>query len=85
MGIFIWLIFGAIAGWVASLITNTSEKQTSIGNIVVGIIGALVGGLIAKGLGGHGITGFNLPSLLVAIAGAAIFISVFRTIIGAKA
>lgn len=84
MGILIWLVFGATAGWIASLITSTNENQGTVGNIVVGIVGAVIGGLVVQGLGGEGITGFNLPSLLVAIAGAIVLILAFNRITGAK-
>lgn len=73
MGIISWIIFGAIAGWLASLVTKNDAEQGAIGNIIVGIVGAAVGGWIAGFLfDGIGVTGFNIRSFLVAIVGAVV-------------
>lgn len=74
MGIIGWLIIGALAGWIASMLTGNDEKMGAGANIAVGIIGGFLGGLIMNLLGGSGITGFNLWSLLVAIIGAVILL-----------
>lgn len=78
MGIIAWLIFGALAGWIASMIIGNNEEQGALGNIIVGILGAIVGGFVARVLGVDGITGFNVVSLLVAIVGAVGLLAVFR-------
>lgn len=78
MDIVAWIILGAAAGWIASIITRTDEEQGSIGNIIVGIIGAFVGGLIVRLFGGSAPTGFNLPSLLTAILGAVVLLFLLR-------
>jgi uncharacterized membrane protein YeaQ/YmgE (transglycosylase-associated protein family) len=70
----VWIIFGALAGWIASIITGKNRKMGAIANIVVGIIGAFVGGYIMQFFGVQGVTGFNLPSLLVAIVGAVVLL-----------
>jgi uncharacterized membrane protein YeaQ/YmgE (transglycosylase-associated protein family) len=70
MGIILWIIFGALAGWIASFFAGTNEEQGALANIAIGIIGALVGGFLANLLGFEGVTGFNLWSLLIAIGGA---------------
>ena len=70
MNILAWIIFGAIAGWIASIIMGKNRQMGAIANIVVGIIGAFVGGWIMSFFGAQGVTGFNLPSLVVAIIGA---------------
>ncbi len=80
MGIILWIIFGALAGWIASMIMKTDAQQGSLANIVVGIIGALVGGFVMNFFGYSGINGFNLYSLLVAILGAIIFIAILRLV-----
>ncbi len=74
MGIVSWLIIGALAGWLASLITGNGKRMGALLNIVVGIIGGFVGGFVMNRLGNYGITGFNLWSLLVATGGAVILL-----------
>ena len=72
----VWIIFGALAGWIASIVMGKNKKMGAIANIVVGIIGAFVGGWIMSFFGAQGVTGFNLPSLLVAIGGAIVLLFV---------
>lgn len=74
MGIILWIIFGALAGWIASVIMKTNANQGTVMNIVMGVVGAVVGGFLMDLIGQSGVTGFNLYSLLVAIAGAVIVI-----------
>lgn len=74
MGIISWIIIGALAGWIASIITGKNEKMGAGKNIIVGIIGAFIGGFIMNMVGGIGFTGFNLWSLLVSIIGSVILI-----------
>ncbi|MDD2220986.1 MAG: GlsB/YeaQ/YmgE family stress response membrane protein [Clostridia bacterium] len=74
MGIIGWVIIGALAGWIASLITGNDKKMGAGMNILVGVIGGLIGGLVMNLIGGYGITGFNLWSLLVATVGAIILL-----------
>ncbi len=78
MNILAWIVLGGIAGWVASMIANTDASQGVFLNIVVGVIGAFLGGLVFSLLGGSGITGFNLYSLLVAVFGSVLFIGVTK-------
>ena len=76
-----WIIFGAIVGWLASVLTDTNDQQGFVGNVVVGIIGALLGGMISRALGGPAVSGFNLSSIAVATVGAIIlliFVNLFR-------
>lgn len=80
MEILIWILFGALAGWIASLIAGTDAQQGALGNIVIGILGALIGGMVVRSLGGAGVTGFNLGSLLVAILGAVILLFLFKAL-----
>jgi uncharacterized membrane protein YeaQ/YmgE (transglycosylase-associated protein family) len=78
MNIILWIIFGALAGWLASIIMKTNAQMGALANIIVGIVGALIGGFIMNALGAQGVTGFNLPSLLVAIGGAIVLLFLVR-------
>lgn len=80
MSIIAWIIFGALAGWIASLIMNTDQEQGAVANILVGVVGAIVGGMIARAVGGSGVTGFNLGSLLVAILGAVVLLGAYKMV-----
>jgi uncharacterized membrane protein YeaQ/YmgE (transglycosylase-associated protein family) len=82
MGIIIWIIFGAITGWIASAIMGSRDGLLM--DIVIGIVGAIIGGWIMSLLGKSGVSGFNLYSFLVAILGAVVLIWVVRTIRGAR-
>ncbi|MEO8862741.1 MAG: GlsB/YeaQ/YmgE family stress response membrane protein [Candidatus Saccharimonadales bacterium] len=74
MNIVIWIVFGALAGWIASLIMGTNAEQGAIANIAIGIVGALIGGFVVQLVGGSGVTGFNPMSLIIAIVGAVILL-----------
>ncbi|MAT43045.1 MAG: GlsB/YeaQ/YmgE family stress response membrane protein [Anaerolineaceae bacterium] len=74
MNILVWIIVGALAGWIASKIMRRDAEMGALANIVVGILGAIIGGFIMNALGGSGFTGFNLYSLLVAIGGAVVLL-----------
>jgi len=78
MGIILWIIFGALVGWIASLIMKTDAQQGALANIIVGIIGAVIGGWIMSFLGKSGVSGFNLYSLLVALLGAVVLIAIVK-------
>lgn len=80
MGILGWIVIGALAGWIASMLTGNNEKMGAGANIVVGIIGGFIGGIAMNLLGGSGITGFNLWSLLVAVIGAVILLWIVNAI-----
>lgn len=80
MNILIWLIFGAIAGWVASKIMGTDAEQGALGNVVVGIIGAFVGGFLMQAIGGSGVDGFNIKSFLVAILGSVVLLAIYKAV-----
>lgn len=74
MGIISWIIIGALAGWIGSKITGNDEEMGAWKNIIVGIIGAFIGGFVVNLFGGTGVTGFNIWSLLVSILGAVILL-----------
>ena len=80
MSILIWIVIGGIAGWLTSLIMKTDASQGIFMNIVVGIVGAFLGGFLFGLLGGAGFTGFNLYSLLVATVGSVALLWIVRLI-----
>ena len=80
MGVIAWIIMGALAGWIASKIMGTDEEQGAFANILVGIIGALVGGFVFNAFGGSGVNGFNLYSLLVATLGSIVVLALYKAL-----
>ena len=80
MNIVLWLIFGALAGWIASMVMGTDERQGALMNIVLGVIGAFVGGFVANLFGASGVSGFNIYSILIAVLGAVVVIWAGRMI-----
>lgn len=76
MGVLLWIIFGALAGWIASLIMKTDAEQGAFLNIIVGIIGAVLGGWLMNFFGASGTTGFNIYSLIVAVIGACVLLAI---------
>ncbi len=84
MGILSWIIFGALAGWVASMVMGRNNQMGCLANIVVGIIGAVVGGWIMSFFGKTGVTGFNLVSFVVAVIGAVVFLGILNLLTGRR-
>ena len=80
IGLILWVLMGALAGWIASMIMGADGSMGPLANIVVGIIGALVGGFLMSFFGFGGVSGFNLYSLLVSILGAVVVIWLVRVI-----
>jgi len=80
MNILLWIVLGAVAGWLASLVMKTSAEQGLVIDIVVGIVGALLGGWIFGLFGAAGVTGFNFYSLLVAFVGALVLLAIVRAV-----
>lgn len=76
MNIVFWVVLGALAGWIASMVMGRNAQMGAVANIIVGIIGALIGGFVMNSLGASGVTGFNLYSVLVAIGGAIVLLFV---------
>ncbi len=80
----VWIIVGGLAGWVASLIMKTDAEQGPLANIIIGMVGALIGGfivtLLTKGNADltTAYTNFSLTSLLVSILGAVILIGAMK-------
>jgi uncharacterized membrane protein YeaQ/YmgE (transglycosylase-associated protein family) len=79
MNFIIWLVVGGIIGWLASLLMRTNDQQGMILNVVVGIVGAMLGGWFISPLVGIGTINqdnFSLPALLVSFVGAAILLAI---------
>ena len=77
MSFIAWIILGLIAGFIASKIVNKAGEGFLL-DIVLGIVGAVLGGWLFRTFGMPGVTGFNLYSLAVAVAGAIVFLVVYH-------
>ena len=76
MDLIVWILFGGLVGWAASMVMDTGGGL--LWNIGVGIVGAVIGGFIMNLLGQNGVEGFNLYSFLVAVLGACVLIAIVR-------
>jgi len=72
----VWIVVGALAGWVASIIMGRNRQMGALANIITGVIGALIGGYVMSLFGAQGVTGLNLYSIAVAIGGAVVLLLV---------
>ena len=79
-----WIVLGGLAGWIASKFVGTDERQGFVGNIIAGVLGGVVGGWVFSLMGGAGVTGFNVWSLLVAVVGAMIVLLIWKVVSGNK-
>ena len=79
MSIIAWIVLGLIAGFIASKLVNKTGEGFFL-DIVLGIVGAVVGGWLAGLFGMHGVTGLNIYSLIVAVIGAVVFLVVYHAI-----
>ena len=84
MGILAWLIVGLIAGYLGSLIVNRSGEGM-LRDIVLGIVGAFVGGYIFTAMGSVGVTGLDIRSIMVATVGAVVLLVLYHAIAGRTA
>jgi uncharacterized membrane protein YeaQ/YmgE (transglycosylase-associated protein family) len=85
MGLLTWIIVGLIAGWLAGLVVKGSGYGV-LGDIILGIVGALLGGFLASAVFGipNAISGFNLTTLIVAFLGAVIVVAIVRVLGGSR-
>jgi uncharacterized membrane protein YeaQ/YmgE (transglycosylase-associated protein family) len=81
MSILAWIVLGFLAGFIGSKLVNKTGKGIGL-DLVLGIVGAIVGGFVFNGLGHPGVTGLNLYSLFVAVMGSVIFLVIYHTIFG---
>ena len=80
MGFIGWIIIGGIAGWLSTKIIKPKKQKGCFTSILLGIVGAFVGGFVVNLLGGHGITGLNIYSIIVATLGAVIVLWISKEI-----
>lgn len=80
MNILTWIVFGLITGVVANMIHIGPAKGGMIGAVILGVVGAVVGGYLGSTFLGIGVTGFNIPSFLVAIGGAVLVLFAARAL-----
>lgn len=83
MSIIAWIILGLIAGYIGSKIVNREGKGLWL-NMALGIVGAIVGGLIFSAFGGSGVTGVNLYSIIVAIIGSVVVLWIYHALSGKR-
>lgn len=83
MNFIIWLIVGGVIGWLASMLMKTNDQQGMVLNVVVGIVGAMIGGWFISPLVGIGTinqNNFSLPAMLVSFIGAAILLAIVNLV-----
>ena len=83
MSVLAWIVLGLIAGFIASMVVNKHGGGMLL-DIVLGVVGALVGGFLFNQFGAAGVTGFNIYSLLVAIIGAVVVLAIYHAIAGRR-
>jgi uncharacterized membrane protein YeaQ/YmgE (transglycosylase-associated protein family) len=83
MNLLMFLLLGLIAGWLASVVMRGGGYGL-IGDMIVGVLGAFIGGWLFSNFAGRDITGFDLPSILIAFVGACILIAILRVISGRR-
>lgn len=81
MSFLAWIVLGLIAGFVGSKLVNKSGEGIVL-DIILGIVGAVVGGYLFSMFGAHGVTGLNLYSLFVAVVGAVVVLVLYHAIRG---
>jgi uncharacterized membrane protein YeaQ/YmgE (transglycosylase-associated protein family) len=80
MNWFVWIIFGLVAGIIAKFIMPGRDPGGFIVTIILGIVGAVVGGFISTKLGLGDVTGFNIPSMIIAVLGAILLLVIYRAV-----
>ncbi len=84
MSIIAWIVLGLVAGFIGSKIVNKSGEGVLL-DIILGVVGAVVGGFLFNLVGAAGVTGFNLWSILVAVLGSVVVLVVYHAIAGRRA
>jgi uncharacterized membrane protein YeaQ/YmgE (transglycosylase-associated protein family) len=83
MSIIGWILLGLVSGFIASKIVN-KEGEGFIVDMILGIVGAMVGGFLFNTFGAAGVTGFNLYSMIVAVVGAVVVLFLYHLITGRR-
>jgi uncharacterized membrane protein YeaQ/YmgE (transglycosylase-associated protein family) len=83
MSIISWILLGLVAGFIGSKIVN-SQGQGLLLDIVLGIVGAIVGGFLFSIFGAEGVSGFNIYSLIVAIIGSVVVLWLYHAVVGRR-
>jgi uncharacterized membrane protein YeaQ/YmgE (transglycosylase-associated protein family) len=83
MSIIGWILLGLISGFIASKIVNKTGEGVIV-DIILGIIGAIVGGFLFTEFGAPGVTGFNLYSMFVAVIGAIVVLFIYHAVVGRR-
>ena len=83
MGFIVWIVFGLIAGFIASKIVN-KQGEGFVFDLILGVIGAVVGGFLFQTFGFAPVTGFNFYSLIVAIIGAMVVLFLYHAVVGRR-
>ena len=85
MSIIAWIVLGLIAGWLAKMAVPGPEPGGFIATTLIGIVGAFVGGWLFAIFGGGGVSGLNIPSIIVAFVGAVVFLFIWKALTGRRA
>ncbi len=84
MSIIAWILLGLVSGFIASKIVNKSGEGIAL-DIVLGVVGAFVGGLLFNLIGNYGVTGFNLWSIFVSVIGAIVVLAIYHALSSRRA
>lgn len=80
MEIIVWIVFGAVAGWIASLLAGATDVRSISTDVIIGVVGALIGGFTMNLLGQTSLHGLNIYSLIVAVVGAVLILMTYKSI-----
>ena len=83
MSIIAWILLGLVSGFIASKLVNNSGEGALL-DIVLGIVGAFVGGVVFNLIGDYGVTGFNLWSIFVSVVGAVLVLAIYHAVSGGR-
>jgi uncharacterized membrane protein YeaQ/YmgE (transglycosylase-associated protein family) len=84
MSILAWIVVGIIAGWLAKIVVPGEGPGGIVGDLVVGVLGAIIGGWLFNSFGHVGVTGLNFGSILVAFIGGVVLLWILRLVTGRR-